>query len=160
MRIDRYLVDTNILFRLKNTSDPDHPAATSAIFNILRSGGSLHTCPQNIVEYRVVATRPKENNGYGLSSVEATKDITDYETTFPILLDCAVNTDIYPLWRKLVEGVGTIGKPNHDARILAAAEAHGCTHVLTFNDRDFRRYSAIAPDVSIVNPNDVTAAIE
>jgi len=40
-----------------------------------------------------------------------------------------------------------MGKPSHDARLVAAMLAHGVTHILTFNDTDFRRYAGITPVV-------------
>lgn len=155
MKTDRYLLDTNILFRLKNTADSDNPTAVSVIRKILGSGSSIYTCSQNMIEYRVVATRPVEMNGYGLTSIETTTDIADYELNFPILLDTQAQQDIYPIWRKLVESAGTLGKRNHDARILAVAVAHVCTHLLTFNHRDFERYQSVVPEVIIINPHDV-----
>ena len=155
MRTDRYLLDTNILLRLKNQSDSDHAAAIAAIVKVLKTGAAIHTCPQNMIEYRVVATRPASNNGYGLSSSEAAQDVSDHEATFPILLDSAAPVDIYPVWRKLSEGAGTVGTGNHDARILAVAQAHGCTHLLTVNDRDFVRYAQLVPAISIVNPHNI-----
>ena len=36
-----------------------------------------------------------------------------------------------------------VGKSAHDARLVAAMEPHGLTHLLTFNLADFRRYSNI-----------------
>ena len=45
MASDRYLLDTNILLRFKNTSDKDHAAAAAAIRKLLSSGAALHSCP-------------------------------------------------------------------------------------------------------------------
>lgn len=36
-----------------------------------------------------------------------------------------------------------VGKTAHDARLVAAMHAHGLTHLLTFNEPDFRRYAGI-----------------
>ena len=36
-----------------------------------------------------------------------------------------------------------IGKNAHDARLVAAMRVHGVTHLLTFNDQDFARYTGI-----------------
>lgn len=35
------------------------------------------------------------------------------------------------------------GKNAHDARLVAAMLAHGLTHLLTFNDADFQRFTGI-----------------
>ena len=45
-----------------------------------------------------------------------------------------------------------IGKMAHDARLVAAMKRHDITHLLTFNDRDFSRFT----DIMVVNPASVT----
>jgi len=155
MKIDRYLLDTNILLRLTDQADTDHATTMAAVRKLVATGALLHTCSQNMIEYRVVSTRPVQNNGFGFTSADAAKDIAKYDRMFPVLLDSTTPIDVYPIWRRLVEGAGTVGKPNHDARILAVAEAHGCTHLLTFNPRDFVRYASLSPGIAIVNPHDV-----
>ena len=44
---------------------------------------------------------------------------------------------IYPLWESLVINHGVIGKPAHDARLVAAMQAHGVTALLTFDQSGF-----------------------
>ena len=41
-----YILDTNILVRLADTSDPLHPLAQSAVENLAASGAFLHTIPR------------------------------------------------------------------------------------------------------------------
>jgi predicted nucleic acid-binding protein len=36
-----------------------------------------------------------------------------------------------------------LGKNAHDARLVAAMNVHGVTHLLTFNAADFRRFTTI-----------------
>ena len=50
---------------------------------------------------------------------------------------------VYDEWRRLVAVRSTSGKTSHDARLVAAMNVHGVTHVLTFNVDDFKRYSTI-----------------
>jgi hypothetical protein len=50
--------------------------------------------------------------------------------------------------------MGVLGKQNHDARMMAAAIASGCTHLLTFNDSDFKRYTVLT-SVTPVNPTSI-----
>jgi predicted nucleic acid-binding protein len=46
-----------------------------------------------------------------------------------------------------------VGKPAHDARLIAAMQRHGITVILTFNANDFSRYQSIRP----ISPRDVVA---
>jgi hypothetical protein len=41
----------------------------------------------------------------------------------------------------------------HDARLVAAMEVQGISHILTFNVTDFVRY----PDITVVHPQDLAA---
>jgi len=43
------------------------------------------------------------------------------------------------------------GAKVHDARLVAAMLAHGLTHILTFNNRDFARYA----EVTAVHPQEL-----
>jgi hypothetical protein len=53
------LVDTSILARLPNTADPFHAVAVHAVLELHRRGDVLHITPQNLIEFRNTATRPK-----------------------------------------------------------------------------------------------------
>ena len=50
---------------------------------------------------------------------------------------------ILPMWESLVTTHAVLGKNAHDARLVAAMLVHGVTHLLTFNDQDFRRFTAV-----------------
>ena len=65
--------------------------------------------PQNLVEFRNVATRPVAVNGLGLSSTAAQAKATAFEALF-LLVE---TPDVYPAWKALVAGVGVIGKQVH-----------------------------------------------
>lgn len=58
------------------------------------------------------------------------------------------------LWRKLVVTHEVKGVQVHDARLVAAMNARGLTHILTYNGRDFKRY----PALTILTPADVLTA--
>ena len=136
----RILLDTNVLGRLANTSDPDHQLAENAVAAI-RGGGYLPCIvPQDIFEFWVVATRPKENNGFGLSAPEAQERVSKFKSVF---LFCDDSPRIFEEWEKTVSTYGVVGKNAHDARFVAAAIVHGIAHFLTINTQDFRRYREI-----------------
>jgi predicted nucleic acid-binding protein len=47
-----------------------------------------------------------------------------------------------------------MGKPSHDARLVAAMQVHGIKDVLTFERTGFTRYAGI----EVVNPADVVSS--
>ncbi|MEM8723355.1 MAG: type II toxin-antitoxin system VapC family toxin [Cyanobacteria bacterium P01_G01_bin.39] len=144
-----YLVDTNILLR---SCQPDHPmyeSASTAVEMLLEQGESLHLTPQNIVEFWNVATRPLDKNGLGMTPEEANTEVIKFEALLPVKLDIPA---IHQQWRSLVFRYGVKGVNVHDARLTAASIVHGLTHVLTFNIRDFKRYT----EVITVHPDDIS----
>lgn len=147
-----YLIETNILVRLANVSDPDFAVADAAVAKLHQQGEMLRTAPQNLIEFRNVATRPVTANGLGLppSFVEAKAAV--FEAAFPILPE---TPDIYPAWKALVQAAGVVGKQVHDARLVAVCHVHAVTHVLTFNVRHFARFAGYAPGLTVVSPHDV-----
>lgn len=149
-----YLVETSLLLRLANAEDPDLPVARRAISELHRQGQSLRSAPQVFVEFRSVATRPKEVNGLGLNPAEAETRADGFEALFPLLPD---TPDIYPAWKTLVQTAGVIGKQVHDARLVAVCQVYGISHVLTFNVGHFTRLAAYVSGLTVVDPR--TASI-
>lgn len=147
-----YLVDTSILVRLANTADSFHHVAAQAILELEGRGESLHITPQNLVEFRNVATRPMASNGLGLSAADSESKAAALEAMFPLLAETPA---IFPLWKSLVNGLGVLGKQVHDARLVAVCHAHRVTHVLTFNVSHFARLALFAPGVVVVDPANV-----
>lgn len=144
-----YLVDTSILARLANTADPFHAIAAQAVLELHRRGEVLHVTPQNLIEFRNMATRPRAVNGLGLPHVDAEAKAAVFEATFPLL---AETPDIYPAWKTLVGALQVIGKQVHDARLLAVCHVHAVTHLLTFNLPHFVRMAGFGPGVVVVDP--------
>ena len=144
-----HLVDTSVLARLANTSDPFHAVAAWAVLELHRTGEVLYLTAQNLVEFRNLATRPKAVNGLGLSVVDAEAKAAVFEGTFPLL---AETPDIYPAWKALVGALGVIGKRVHDARLVAVCHVHGVTHVLTFNVSHFVGLARFGPGIAVVDP--------
>lgn len=100
----------------------------------------LVLAPQNIVELWVVATRPKEVNGLGLTPSRAALYMARIMRTFPVLLETPV---IHREWQRLVVTHRVFGKKAHDTRLVAAMLVNGVEEIVTFNGDDFRRYSGI-----------------
>jgi predicted nucleic acid-binding protein len=64
---------------------------------------------------------------------------------------------IFPKWKELVARYDVKGKPAHDARLVAAMLRHGLSHLLTFNDADYKRFPAITviPPGALISGNAV-----
>lgn len=143
-----FLVDTNVLLRWVQPSDPMNPVAERAVEELVQRGETVYISPQNCVEFWSVATRPAAVNGLGWSPAEADAELQRIEQFFPLLPDMPT---IHTEWRQLVVTVGVSGVQVHDARLVAVMRAHGITHLLTFNVPDFRRF----PGITVMHPQDV-----
>ncbi len=140
-----FLVDTNVLLRSAEPSHPMYADAVNATSILLERGEELYIVPQNLIEFWNVYTRPVERNGLGHTAEEAYTQVNRLKAFFPVLLDTPA---IYPEWERLVVSYNVVGVNVHDAKLVAAMIVHQLTHILTFNTRDFARYSeiiAIAP---------------
>jgi len=102
--------------------------------------------PQIIYEYWVVATRPLAENGLGLSTSEVDVEVSQIIDQFHLLRD---ERAVFDHWRRLVVDHAVQGKNAHDTRLVAAMQRHGVTHILTFNDSHFSRFSEIV----VVHPD-------
>ncbi len=135
-----YLVDTNVLLRSVQVTHSMHKSSVQAVRILLNQGKRLCIIPQNLIEFWVVATRPLEVNGLGLSVADALNELEQLKNYFVLLPDTA---SIFTVWESLIAKYKVIGKPSHDARLVAAMIAHNLTHLLTFNTSDFKRFSEI-----------------
>jgi predicted nucleic acid-binding protein len=59
---------------------------------------------------------------------------------------------VHEEWRRLLVTHSVSGVQVHDARLVAAMRAHEVTRILTFNDKDFARYT----DIAAVHPRTVS----
>jgi predicted nucleic acid-binding protein len=134
------LLDTNILGRMVEVGHPQHRAAVDATNARMRRGDVPCVVPQTLYEFWVVATRPSQANGLGLTVGQAAAELTRLQSLFPLLPD---GPAVYPEWERLVTTHQVAGKNAHDARLVAAMAVHGITHLLTFNTPDFARYPGI-----------------
>lgn len=143
-----YLIDTSVLARLANTADALHLVASGAVVELHRRGESLHLAPQNLIEFRNVATRPMSANGLGLTASEVEAKAAVFHSIFPLLEETVA---VYPAWKALVEALEVVGKQVYDARLVAVCHVHGITHLLTFNVSHFGRLAGFGPGVVVVD---------
>ena len=163
-----YLVDTNILLRFADASHPVYLSIRTAMQKLRGEGHILKITPQNCIEFWNVATRPTKKNGFGLTPLNAEQLLQSIEQLFPILPD---SPDVYQEWRRLVVKFNVSGVQRsrdlesraalndvqvHDARLVALMRVNRIFHILTFNFKDFTRYSseqilAVSPETIINN---------
>jgi predicted nucleic acid-binding protein len=144
-----YLVDTNVLLRSIQFTHAMYAEARDATAVLIQRGHQLSIVAQNLIEIWAVATRPPANNGLGLSVVDTLAHIKTFQQTFTLIPD---TPDIFFEWQRLVELHEVIGRQVHDARLVAAMLIHGVSHLLTFNDADFKRYT----EITVVNPQNIS----
>src|SRR4029077_9791247 len=146
-----FLVDSNVLLRWVKPDDRDYPAIVSATDAILRREGGLCYTSQNLAKFWNACARPMDRNGYGLSPQETDRRARVFEEKLRLLPD---SLHVHDEWRKLLVTYSVPGAQVYDARLAAAMRVQGVKRILTFNDKDFARYS----DIEAVHPRSVSLA--
>jgi predicted nucleic acid-binding protein len=147
------LLDTGILLRLVDLTDPLHASVRAAVRAVKSRGDVLAMTAQNVAEFWNVCSRPASaRGGLGLSNAETNQRLRLLERIVRILPDSAA---AYSIWRNLVVSLAVSGVQVHDARLVALMQWHGTTHILTLNSADFARFAGI----TALNPNMVTSAM-
>lgn len=147
----RWLIDSNVLLRGMERSDPRYPQTRQSVGMLLARGDELCITLQSLAEFWNVCTRPATaRGGLGLTIVETDRRMRIVERYFTFLDEPpAVRTH----WRGLVVAHQVQGVQVHDARLVSAMATHQITHLLTFNLKDFHRY----PQIVAADPQDVIA---
>jgi predicted nucleic acid-binding protein len=145
------LLDTGILLRLWDRSDPQHADIVASIRLLYRQRVELATTAQNIAEFWNVSTRPPSaRGGYGQTIEVTERRIQFFERFASVFCD---KTTTYSEWRRLVMQYRVSGVAVHDARIVAQMIAWGVRDILTLNPDDFRRYA----EISVHSPGEIVA---
>ncbi len=145
------LLDTNILLRWVKPDSHDYPLVNSVIDRMIAEGSLLCYTSQNLAEFWNTCTRPIDRNGFGLSVAETDKRARLIEGVLQFLPD---NEATHLAWRTLIVDFAVSGVQVHDARLVAAMRVHGLSRILTFNHRDFVRYT----DITALHPLDMPTA--
>ena len=96
----------------------------------------------------MVATRPTGENGLGMSSISAAAELDRIKKMFVFLPD---RPETFKIWESLVKEHRVMGKPAHDARLVAGMKVHGLSSVLTFDRKGYSRF----PGIKMVHPDDL-----
>lgn len=84
----KILLDTNLLTRLANPAQREmHDLAEAVVETVCIRGHVPCLLPQSIYEFWVVATRPLNVNGLGMSPDEAREEVDSMLSLFPLLQD-------------------------------------------------------------------------
>ena len=142
------LADTNILVRLFNETDAQHPVAVAALEKLAKLDSDVWLTPQNVIEFWNTATRPLDRNGLGMRPAEAKEIILKIEATYRLLPE---GPRVYTVWKSLASKYSVSGTKVHDTRLVASALVHSVTTILTFNTADFRRYS----EIEVLDPKSI-----
>jgi predicted nucleic acid-binding protein len=136
----RILTDTNIWLRVVDPDAAQHSLAVNAVARLLAEGHEICLCPQNLIEFWAVATRPVDANGLGWTPEESASEIAGLESRFALLPD---TPEIFNHWKTLVRTHAIRGKRTHDARLAAVYLAHRAQALLTLNPTDFASFPAL-----------------
>ena len=143
-------MDTNILLRSADRLHASSLLARTSMKFLFRRGQTLGVAKQSLLEAWVVATRPREVNGFGYSPQVAAEGPAKTKRLFRVLSDA---DDIYAEWESLVVEHQVVGKTAYDARLVAIMRIYGVGTILTFNGEDFNRYGGIR----VIHPADCVA---
>ena len=103
----KFLLDTNILLRLIERSTDQHSDSVNAVKQLEGAGHELHIVPQVLYEFWVVATRPADQNGLGMTGESAQNDLLRIQELFWLLRD---ERAIFERWESLVVEFAVKGK--------------------------------------------------
>ena len=145
-----FAVDTNVLLRSIDDGHVAQKIAQDGLFTLRDRGEILSIFTQNLIELWAVATRPLANNGLGWSVDRAEQELAALKNLFVVLPD---TDEILAEWERLVVRHRVIGKQAHDAHLVASMLVNRVTHLLTFNDSDFKRF----PEITVLNPRSLLA---
>lgn len=143
-----YLADSNILLRLTQKNHQHYPIVRNAVINLRKQGEEICIVPQNLIEFWAVATRPSMNNGLGLNATQAKSETRKLKQLFKFYDD---EKGIFAEWENLIAKYQVSGKNVHDARLVAAMLKHKISHLLTFNVKDFKRFT----EIDVIDPHDL-----
>jgi predicted nucleic acid-binding protein len=148
------LLDTGILLRLVDATDPLHEIVERAVDALIVRQEDLLIASQNIAEFWNVATRPAANNGLGLAPSDV---LALYAETIAPICGVAVETEATPAeFVSLLAQYNVVGKQVHDARLVAIMRAWQIGSILTLNERNFRRFEP--EGIVVLTPSSLTGS--
>ena len=137
MRIERgtkVLVDTNVLLEATDEARRFHVQAQNLFRHASRDGIDLFLGTQVLREYLVVATRPLENNGLGMTTELALENIKRFQKRVSLVAETLQAAETFVEW---VGQYRIRGEKLHDLQILENAFVGGMNGLITANEKDY-----------------------
>ena len=144
--VETCFLDTNVLLSACDESRPAHERSSRLLEEALAGRRSLYASGQVFREFLVVATRPVEANGLGMSAGDALANVTEFSRCIRLLDE---TEEVSRRLRNLVRQHKLQGKRIHDANIAATLLAHGLDRLVTDNPADYKVFTQI----TIHSPN-------
>lgn len=149
-----YLLDSGILLRLANVTDPLHSLVRKAVDDIIDRHEDRFITSQNTAEFWNVATRPAASNGLELSPATV---VQLYEKSVEPVCEVLTERDsLHDTYKELLTKYHVVGKQVHDARLVAMMLTWQIENILTLNERNFRRFAA--EGIAIVSPQSLAGS--
>jgi predicted nucleic acid-binding protein len=143
-----YLFDTNIFLRLADKNSSQRSIILDAIRKILLQNETICYTPQILAEFWNVCTRPVlARGGFGLSIEQTERKANLIQKHFEMLPDMPAT---FTEWRKIVSDYSVVGVQVHDAKLVASMNVHKVEYLVTFNEKDFKRFS-----IKVIHPQDI-----
>ncbi len=149
-----YLIDTGVLLRLFDKTDPEHPTIIEAFRLLKKNNQALLTSCQNLAEFWNATTRPESaRGGYGKSLELANRRLQFIYRMGGILPDTPAACQE---WHRLIVNHQIQGVAVHDARIVALMNVSKLDTIVTLNTKDFTRY----PGLIVQTPAEVLETLK
>jgi len=146
------LLDTNVLLTATDRARTDHTSCLELLRESADSGVHFAIIGQIVREYLVVATRPVDANGLGLSPAQAIRNIREFRGRAHLLPE---TREVAAELIRLVDEHALQGKRVHDANVVAAAHHHHVSAIVTSNTADYEGLCRIP----VLTPADTIGAI-
>lgn len=144
-----HLFDSNNLLRLAEKNSPQRLIVLNAVRKLRADNEIIYYTPQILAEFWNVCTRPQSaRGGFGLSIAQTERKANLIQKHFALLPD---NLATFNEWRGLVSDYQIMGVQVHDAKIVASMISHNIQYLVTFNEKDFKRF----PRITVLNPKDI-----
>jgi predicted nucleic acid-binding protein len=144
-----HLFDSNNYLRLAEKSSPQRQIVLNAVRKLRADNEIIYYTPQVLAEFWNVCTRPNmARGGLGLSIEQTERKANLIQKHFRLLPESLAT---FTEWRRLVSDYKIIGLQVHDAKLVASMIAHNIQYLITFNEKDFKRF----PMITVLNPRDV-----
>jgi predicted nucleic acid-binding protein len=144
-----HLFDSNNFLRLAEKDSPQRQTVLDAVRKLRAAHEIIYYTPQVLAEFWNVCTRPNTaRGGLGFSLAQTERKANLIQKHFRLLPDSLAT---FTQWRQLVSDYQIIGVQVHDAKIAASMITHNIQYLVTFNERDFKRF----PMFTVLNPKDI-----